>query len=42
VRSLRMLGFSPSINLSYTRNQSNVTLFNSERKRIRFALARYL
>lgn len=41
LRSLRMFGFSPSINLSYAKNQSNVTLFNTERKRIRFALARY-
>ena len=41
VRSLRMLGFSPSINLSYAKNDSNVTLFKNERKRVRFALARY-
>jgi outer membrane protein len=41
LRSLRMMGFSPSVNLSYVKNQSNVTLFDSERKRIRFALARY-
>lgn len=41
IRSLRMLGFSPSINLSYARNESNVNLFSSQRKRIRFALARY-
>jgi hypothetical protein len=41
IRAVRMLGFSPSINVSYVKNQSNVALFASERKRIRFALARY-
>ncbi len=41
MRSIRMWGFSPSINLSYVKNQSNVTLYDSERKRVRFALARY-
>jgi hypothetical protein len=41
LRSIRVLGFSPSITYTFTHNGSNYTLYNSDRHRIRFALAHY-
>ncbi len=41
LRSLRMMGFSPSISYSYSASLSTLTLYDSNRSRLRFALARY-
>ena len=41
VRSVRFLGFSPSITYNYSRNDSNLTLYKSSRSRFSFAIARY-
>lgn len=41
VRSLRVLGFSPSLTFSYSKNMSSLDLYKSDRKRVAFALARY-
>ena len=41
LRSLRLLGFSPSISYTYTMNASSLSLYDSERSRFAFALARY-
>jgi hypothetical protein len=40
-RKLRFLGFSPQMNLSYTRNASTLPLFSTARLRLRMSLARY-
>lgn len=40
-RSLRVLGFSPSIEYNYTRNDSNYILYDTDRHRVEFKLARY-
>ena len=40
-RKLRFLGFSPQLNLSYTRNASTLPLFATDRLRLRMSLARY-
>lgn len=41
VRSIRFLGFSPSVTYNYSRNDSTLTLYKSSRSRFAFALARY-
>ena len=41
LRSLRVLGFSPSISYSYTLNASSLALYDSKRSRFTFNLARY-
>jgi hypothetical protein len=41
LRSVRVLGFSPSLTFTYNRNGSNVALYDSQRSRIRFGLMRY-
>ncbi len=41
VRSLRVAGFSPSIAYNYSASLSSLTLYDSKRSRLRFALARY-
>jgi outer membrane protein len=40
-RSLRVLGFSPSLEYNYTRNESNYILYDTDRHRVEFKLARY-
>ncbi len=41
VRSLRFMGFSPSISYTYTLNASSLSLYESKRSRFSFSLARY-
>ena len=41
LRSLRLIGFSPSISYTYTMNESSLPLYDSRRSRFAFALARY-
>ncbi len=41
VRSLRVMGFSPSVSYTYTLNASSLSLFESKRSRLAFSLARY-
>lgn len=41
LRSMRVLGFSPSVAYSYSASLSTLTLYDSKRSRVRFALARY-
>ncbi len=41
LRSLRVAGFSPSVSYSYSASLSSLTLYDSKRSRVRFALARY-
>jgi outer membrane protein len=41
LRSLRMLGFSPSIAYNYSASLSSLSIYDSKRSRVRFALARY-
>ena len=41
LRSLRWLGFSPSITYSYSKSASSLSLYDSKRSRIAFAFARY-
>lgn len=40
-RKWRVLGFSPTVQLSYTRIDSTLPLFSNDRLRLRFAVARY-
>lgn len=40
-RSIRVLGFSPSITYNFSRVASNISFYDSERHRVQFALARY-
>lgn len=40
-RKVRVFGFSPQANLSYSRTDSTVPFFTSDRVRLRLALARY-
>ncbi len=40
-RSVRVLGFSPSVEYNYTRNESNYILYDTDRHRVEFKLARY-
>lgn len=41
LRSLRVIGFSPSVSYTYTLNASSLTLYESQRSRFAFNLARY-
>lgn len=41
LRSVRVLGFSPSITYNFSRTASNISFYDSERHRVEFALARY-
>ncbi len=41
LRSVRLLGFSPSVEYRYTRNASNLPLYDFTRHRFEFALASY-
>ena len=41
LRSMRVLGFSPSVSYSYSNTKSSLTLYQADRSRFRFALARY-
>ncbi len=41
LRSVRIMGFSPSITYSYSRNGATLPLYASERSRFAFELARY-
>jgi hypothetical protein len=41
MRSVSLMGFSPSIEYMYSRNSSNYTLYDSSRHRANFKLARY-
>jgi outer membrane protein len=41
LRSMRVMGFSPSVSYSYSASLSTLTLYDSKRSRVRFALARY-
>lgn len=40
-RSIRVLGFSPELSLTYARTKSNIDFFSTDRVRFRVALARY-
>lgn len=41
LRSIRVLGFSPSVTFSYSKIESSVALYKAERSRLAFNLARY-
>ena len=41
LRSLRVIGFSPSVSYTYTLNASSLSLYESKRSRFAFNLARY-
>lgn len=41
LRSIRVWGFSPSVTYDYNRIDSSLTLYRSDRHRVRFGLARY-
>jgi hypothetical protein len=41
LRSVRVLGFSPSVTYSFARNASNIRLYDTTRHRFQFELARY-
>ena len=41
LRSVRVLGFSPSVTYNFTRNASNIGLYDTTRHRFQFELARY-
>ncbi len=41
LRTIRVLGFSPSVTYSFSKNASNLALYDSERQRFQFALAHY-
>lgn len=41
LRSLRLMGFSPSVSYTYTLNASSLTLYESSRSRFAFNMARY-
>ena len=41
LRQLRFMNLSPSLEYSYVRNQSNYTLYRTDRHRVEFKLARY-
>ena len=40
-RGIRVLGFSPEASVTYARNESNLTFYDTSRLRFRFTLARY-
>lgn len=41
LRSIRVLGFSPSVTYNFSKTASNIGFYDSERHRVEFALARY-
>jgi hypothetical protein len=41
LRSLRLWGFSPSVTYDFNRTDSSLTLYKSDRHRVRFGLVRY-
>lgn len=41
LRSIRVLGFSPSATYTFTKTSTNVSLYRNERHRLEFSLARY-
>ena len=41
LRSIRVLGFSPSVTYTFAKNDSSLALYKSDRHRVRFTLARY-
>lgn len=41
LRSIRVLGFSPSMTYSFSRNDASLALYKNERSRLAFNLARY-
>jgi len=41
LRSVHLLGFSPSLTMTYNRNMSSISLYDSQRTRVRFGLMRY-
>jgi outer membrane protein len=41
LRSIRVLGFSPSATYTFTKTKTNVPLYRNERHRLEFSLARY-
>ena len=41
LRSIRVLGFSPSLTYTYSRTSSNIAFYSSQRSRLEFSLARY-
>ncbi len=41
LRSIRVMGFSPSVTYSYSASLSTLELYKSKRSKVRFALARY-
>jgi outer membrane protein len=41
LRSLRVMGFSPSVEYTYQMNNSNISLYDYDRHRVEFAVARY-
>ena len=41
LRSIRVLGFSPSATYTFTKTRTNVPLYRNERHRLEFSLARY-
>jgi outer membrane protein len=41
LRSIRVFGFSPSITYTFAQNASSLAFYDSNRHRVRFALARY-
>jgi outer membrane protein len=41
IRSLRVMGFSPSVSYTYTLNASSLALYDNKRSRFAFNLARY-
>ena len=41
LRSVRLLGFSPSLTYSFSRNATAISLYDSKRSRLAFNLARY-
>jgi hypothetical protein len=40
-RAIKLLGFSPTVTLSYARTASSIEYYTTQRVRVRFALARY-
>jgi hypothetical protein len=41
LRSIRVLGFSPSVTYSFSKTNSNIRLYDAKRHRVAFSLARY-
>lgn len=41
LRSVRVLGFSPSMTYTFTKTSTNIPLYRNERHRLEFSLARY-